>query len=70
LFNTLMGETGPTARNIGTAGKLLGSVAEGDAAKATENALKLTPMGTFTGLRKELGKAAAGEQNEISDFLY
>ena len=70
LFNTMVGEAGPTARNVGTLGKVIEGITEGDAARTTENVLKLTPLGTFTGLRKELGKVAAGEENEITNFLY
>ena len=64
VLDVVLGEAGPTVRNVGTLGTALGAVSQGEGQRAAENLLKLTPVSPFNRLRKGLSETFVG-----GDFL-
>ena len=64
VFDTIVGETGPTVRNVGTLGESIGAAASGEGERAVDKLLAVTPVATFGRLRKGLAGAIVGEDFE------
>jgi len=59
MFNTLLGEAGPSARNIETLLTATGQALEGDTERAVSNVGKVLPgIGPVTSLRRSLSDVA------------
>ena len=78
IFNKILGEAGPSARNIGKVYDATSLALQGDGTKAVKKALGIAPIiGPFTGTRNAIGDTITGnppkinipESDDIIDFL-
>jgi hypothetical protein len=78
IFNKILGEAGPSARNIGKAFDATSLALQGDGPRAVKKALGVAPIiGPFTGTRNAIGDTITGnppninipESDDIIDFL-